>query len=147
MNTYLAIITTLLVVTQIIRLFQNTIQLRKQDILFKEQLGQLQDVTQEDFDIQKRAYRLIVEHFESQKIKLPIIREERRNIVNVKAEVEVDELIASHEPALLDSKLKQELGEEVLKFATVRTLNNPMSCTVKKKAVASVVEKAEVDNG
>jgi hypothetical protein len=78
MNTYLAIITTLLVVTQIIRLIQNTIQLRKQDILFKEQLGQIQDVTPEDFANQKKAYRLIVEYFESRKIKPPIISEERK---------------------------------------------------------------------
>ena len=35
METYLAIITTVLVITQILRLIQNTIQLRKQDVLFK----------------------------------------------------------------------------------------------------------------
>jgi hypothetical protein len=141
MNTYLAIITTLLVVTQIIRLIQNTIQLRKQDILFKEQLGQIQDVTPEDFAIQKKAYRLMVEYFESRKIKPPTIGEERKNVVNVVAEVEVDELIASHDPELLESKLKEKLGEEVLSFATVQTLNNPMSYTVKKRATASVVER------
>lgn len=67
MTTYLAIITTVLVSTQIIRVVQNTISLHKQEILFKEQLGQIQDVTQEDLDIQRKAYRLIVEYFEDQK--------------------------------------------------------------------------------
>ena len=40
MNTYLAIITTVLVITQIVRLIQNAVQLHRQNILFKEQLGQ-----------------------------------------------------------------------------------------------------------
>lgn len=75
MTTYLAIITTVLVVTQIIRVVQNAISLHKQEILFKEQLGQIQDITQEDLDTQRKAYRLIVEHFENQKdwtIKPPV---------------------------------------------------------------------------
>lgn len=62
MNTYLAIITTALVVTQIIRLIQNTIQLYRQNVLFKKQLGQIEDVTQEDLDTQRKAYRLAVEY-------------------------------------------------------------------------------------
>ena len=64
MNTYLAIITTVLVITQIIRLTQNAIQLQRQKIMFEAQLGQLQDVTPEDFEIQRKAYRLIVEYLE-----------------------------------------------------------------------------------
>lgn len=44
MNIYLAIITTVLVVTQIIRVCQNHIQLRRQHILFKKQLGQLTEM-------------------------------------------------------------------------------------------------------
>jgi hypothetical protein len=64
MNTYLAIITTVLVVTQIIRLIQNAVQLYRQNVMFKKQLGHLADCepTKEDFDIQRKAYRLIVEH-------------------------------------------------------------------------------------
>ena len=53
MNTYLTIMVTILVLTQIVRIIQNTIQ-----------LGQLDDITQEDLDMQRRAYRLIVDHFE-----------------------------------------------------------------------------------
>ena len=66
MNTYLAIITTVLVITQIIRLIQNTIQLRKQDILFKKQLKELSnmELTERDFETQRKAYRLAVEFFE-----------------------------------------------------------------------------------
>ena len=66
MNTYLAIITTVLVITQIVRLIQNTIQLRKQDILFKKQLKELADMelTERDFETQRKAYRLIVEYLE-----------------------------------------------------------------------------------
>ena len=66
MNAYLAIITTVLVITQIIRLIQNTIQLRKQDILFKKQLKELSnmELTERDFETQRKAYRLAVEFFE-----------------------------------------------------------------------------------
>ena len=67
MGIYLVIITTVLVVTQIIRLIQNAVQLRRQRILFKEQLGQLADCepTKEDFDTQRKAYRLIVDYLET----------------------------------------------------------------------------------
>ena len=66
MNIYLVIITTVLVVTQIIRLIQNAIQLRRQNILFKEQLGQLaeMEMTESDFETQRKAYRLIVGYLE-----------------------------------------------------------------------------------
>ena len=64
MNLYLAIITTILVVTQIIRLIQNAVQLHRQNVLYKKQLGQIEDVTQADFDTQRKAYRLMVEYLE-----------------------------------------------------------------------------------
>ena len=66
MNTYLAIITTALVITQIVRLIQNTIQLRKQDVLFKAQLKELADMelTERDFETQRKAYGLVVEYLE-----------------------------------------------------------------------------------
>lgn len=65
MDIYLTIMVTILVITQVVRITQNTIQLHRQNILFKEQLSQLKDVTQEDFDKQKKAYSLAVEYFES----------------------------------------------------------------------------------
>ena len=66
MNTYLAIITTVLVITQILRLIQNAVQLHRQNILFKEQLGHLADCnpTEQDFENQRKAYRLIVDYLE-----------------------------------------------------------------------------------
>lgn len=66
MNTYLAIITTVLVVTQIIRLIQNAVQLHRQNVLFKKQLDDLADMelSEKDFHAQRKAYRLIVEYLE-----------------------------------------------------------------------------------
>lgn len=149
MDTYLAIITTVLVVTQIIRLIQNAVQLRRQNILFKENLGHLAECnpTEQDFENQRKAYRLIVEHFEAKKIKPPIIREETRNVVNVSAETEIDELIESHKPGALDSKLKMLLGEEVWKYATTQKISNPLDYSVSGRAVVSVLDKAVNDNG
>lgn len=62
MDKYLAIITTVLVITQIIRVAQNTIQLRRQTRMMKERLAHLDDVSNEDLNMQKEAFRLIVEH-------------------------------------------------------------------------------------
>ena len=66
MNTYLAIITTVLVITQIVRLIQNAVHLHRQGIVFKEQLGDLADCkpTEQDFENQRKAYRLIVDYLE-----------------------------------------------------------------------------------
>ena len=60
MNTYLAIITTVLVVTQVIRVTQNAILLRRE----VKQLSHLEDVTNEDLRTQKKAYTLIVDYLE-----------------------------------------------------------------------------------
>lgn len=67
MNIYLTMMVTVLVFTQIVRIVQNTIQLRRQYKLFQAQLGQLDDITQEDLDMQRRAYRLIVDYLERHK--------------------------------------------------------------------------------
>lgn len=67
MNIYLAIITTVLVITQVIRVLQNRVQFKRQQILFEKQLGQIEEITQEDLDIQKQYYRLAVEWFMAQK--------------------------------------------------------------------------------
>lgn len=66
MNTYLAIITTALVITQIVRCIQNAILLRKQDIVFRKQLKELADMelTEMDFETQRKAFRLIAEYLE-----------------------------------------------------------------------------------
>lgn len=66
MNTYLAIMTTALVISQIIRCIQNAVQLRRQKVLFKAQLKELSDMelTERDFETQRKAYRLAVEYLE-----------------------------------------------------------------------------------
>ena len=66
MNTYLASITTILVVTQVIRVIQNRVQLRRQKVLFEQQLKELADMelTERDFETQRKAYRLAVEYLE-----------------------------------------------------------------------------------
>ena len=62
MNTYLAIITTALVITQVIRVVQNAIMLHRQEKKLDAQLREFDEVTNEDLKTQKEAYRLIVEH-------------------------------------------------------------------------------------
>lgn len=65
MNTYLAIMVTILILTQIVRISQNAIQLRRQQKkLFEAQLGSLDEITQEDLDMRRKAYRLIVDYLE-----------------------------------------------------------------------------------
>ena len=66
MNIYLSIMVTVLVLTQIIRITQNAIQLHRHKKLFEAELHQVKDlnITEADFNMQRKAYRLIVEHFE-----------------------------------------------------------------------------------
>ena len=66
MTTYLVIITTVLVVTQVIRVTQNTIQLIRQKTLFKRQLEDLADckLTEQDFKNQRKAHALAAEYYE-----------------------------------------------------------------------------------
>ena len=68
MDKYLVVITTVLVITQVIRITQNAISLYRQKIEFKKNLGELAEweVKKEDFEMQKRAYRLIVERLSEQ---------------------------------------------------------------------------------
>lgn len=66
MNGYLTVITTVLVVTQIIRVTQNAIQIRRQNKLFQKQCEAVRDVeiTKADFELQRKAYGLIAEYLE-----------------------------------------------------------------------------------
>ena len=73
MNIYLTIMVTVLVLTQIVRIVQNTIQLRRQHKLFQAQLGQLDDITQEDLDVQRRAYRLLSSAMKNQNLSVIVI--------------------------------------------------------------------------
>ena len=61
METYLAIITTVLVLTQVIRLVQNTIQLRRQKEQIERNINWIteREVTKEDFDCQRDVMYLL----------------------------------------------------------------------------------------
>ena len=62
MNTYIAIIGTFLAVCEIIRVIQNYINLRHQNKVFESECGHLSDITEQDLQTQREAYRLIVQH-------------------------------------------------------------------------------------
>lgn len=66
MNVYLTIITTVLVLTQIIRISQNAITLHRQNVLFKKQCEEVRDIEimKEDFETQRKAYKYICWYFE-----------------------------------------------------------------------------------
>lgn len=62
MNTYLTIMVTVLVATQLIRITQNAISLYRQERDVKENIGWLKDnkVTKDDFLRQREAYARLV---------------------------------------------------------------------------------------
>lgn len=66
MDKYLVIVTTILVISQVIRITQNAINLHRQKIMFERDLKGLSDLelTKEDFRMQQRFYRLAVEKME-----------------------------------------------------------------------------------
>lgn len=68
MNTYLTIITTVLVLTQVIRITQNHIQLRRQKKLFEAELGQIKDITPDDLDMRKAVYRMLYSELVEQRM-------------------------------------------------------------------------------
>ena len=67
--TYLTIITTALVITQVIRLIQNAINLHRQNQAIKRDLLWIKDrdITQRDFDTQKECFYLLRDWLEKQK--------------------------------------------------------------------------------
>lgn len=71
MNTYLAIITTVLVLTQIIRVTQNHIQLKRQEGKIKETMDwfERQDILEQDFVVQRECFYLLHDWLAEQKLK------------------------------------------------------------------------------
>lgn len=65
MLTYIAVVLTLILITQVIRATQNGISLYRQNKAIDKELNRLGGVTDEDLEIQKKAYRLIVNFFEN----------------------------------------------------------------------------------
>ena len=68
MTIYLVIITTVLVITQIIRIVQNAVNLHRQDEMIKKQIDHLDDVTNEDIRTQKMVYRLLLKRLEAEEV-------------------------------------------------------------------------------
>lgn len=61
MEKYLTIITTVLVATQVIRITQNTISLRRQNRLIKAQLDELGELTDKDIQRKITIDKMLVE--------------------------------------------------------------------------------------
>lgn len=61
MEKYLVIITTVLVMTQIIRIIQNTISLHRQNRLIKAQLNELGELTDDDLKRKITVDKFLVE--------------------------------------------------------------------------------------
>ena len=61
---YLQIVVTAILLTQLVRTIQNGISLYRQNKTFKDACGQLSDVTPEDMENQRKAYRMMVAHYE-----------------------------------------------------------------------------------
>lgn len=61
MNTYLTIMVTILIVTQIIRIVQNAVSLHRQhqEVLRHIEWFDKRNVSQEDFDIQRECFYLL----------------------------------------------------------------------------------------
>lgn len=66
MDKYLAVTTTILIISQVVRVIQNAINLHRQRKEFEHNIGHLKDLeaTKEDFRMQQRFYRLAVEKLE-----------------------------------------------------------------------------------
>lgn len=73
MNTYLTIMVTILVATQIIRITQNAINLHRQKNEIKKRIGWIQDTypTEQDFKDQHECYQLLKKWLESKVGDLP----------------------------------------------------------------------------
>ena len=71
MNIYLAIITTVLVLTQIVRVTQNAIQLRRQKKQIQKTLNWFNDndVSEQDFIVQRQCFYLLRDWLEDQVLK------------------------------------------------------------------------------
>ena len=66
MSIYLAIITTVLVLTQIVRLIQNAIQLHRQEKAIAKDLAWIKDndISERDFDVQRDCFYLLRDYLE-----------------------------------------------------------------------------------
>ena len=70
MNTYLTIMVTVLVATQVIRIVQNAISLIRQNRMVKRDVEWIleRDVSKEDFDAQREAFYLLRDYLKARTI-------------------------------------------------------------------------------
>ena len=75
MNTYLTIMVTVLVATQVIRITQNAIQLHRQNKMIKRELKDVEEVT--TFDIQRQRYmiNLVIAYLEPKMPEIKVVEE------------------------------------------------------------------------
>lgn len=64
MNTYLTIMVTVLVTTQVIRIIQNAVQLHRQNKLISKELERVGEVTDYDITRQRRVHELLIAYLE-----------------------------------------------------------------------------------
>ena len=64
MNTYLTIMVTVLVTTQVIRIIQNAVQLHRQNKMIKRQLKDVEEVTTKDIQRQRQLHILAIAYLE-----------------------------------------------------------------------------------
>lgn len=70
MNTYLTIMVTILVATQIIRITQNQISLFRQEKKIEKAIGWIKDneVTERDFEVQRECFYLLREQLKKMEV-------------------------------------------------------------------------------
>lgn len=70
MNAYLTIMVTVLVITQVIRIAQNQISLRRTEKAVKRDLDWIneREITKEDFEVQREAFYLLRDYLKQQKL-------------------------------------------------------------------------------
>ena len=75
MNIYLTIMVTALVLTQIIRVTQNHISLRRQEMALRRDLAWIKraEPTEQDFENQREAFRLLREKLEQERAPLTVL--------------------------------------------------------------------------
>lgn len=75
MNTYLTIMVTVLVATQVIRITQNAIQLHRQNKMIKRQLKDVADVTTFDIERQRYMIDLAIAYLEPKMPEIKVVEE------------------------------------------------------------------------
>ena len=100
MNTYLTIMVTVLVITQVIRITQNHINLCRTEKAVKRDIDWIneREITKEDFDVQREAFCLLRDYLKQQKL--------NNNLFSVSDVVE----------AMIDAGLKDFKWGETIKY-------------------------------